>query len=367
MRRTTCNRRGFLGRAGAAMLTLAAIDGRADVPVTVGVLYAGARTDFGFNQSHAEAARRLSVLPDVRVVEVEADEPDLPAAAGTLAGTDRCDLVFVTSPAVGVPELLAQADAYRGTAFLLCGAAADPAHLPPNVAIYGAFIDDAQHVAGIVAGYAARGGSIGFLATTPGAAVLRSVNAFALGARRADPRATIRLLFIGERATPGEARAAAGLLAAGGVGVLAGHLPGLRPVCEAAEAAGIQCCGLHVDLAAFAPSGYLTGAEWDWSRAYEGFVRAVRDKAPVPHGVRGGFGGGLVRCSPYGPGVTPEARAHAEAARFQLANGNAQVFRGPITDNTGRLVVPKGAVLVAGDAALDRMVWLADGVAEVSR
>jgi simple sugar transport system substrate-binding protein len=81
--------------------------------------------------------------------------------------------------------------------------------------------------------------------------------------------------------------------------------------------------------------------------------------------MRGGFNAGYVRNSPYGPGVVLEARAHADAARMQLANGNASVFRGPVIDNTGRTVVPKGQSLAVPDPALERMIWLADGIVEV--
>lgn len=361
------HRRGFLRGAGAAALALAlgAAEARSHTPLTIGFVYAGAREDFGYNQSHALAARAAAALPGVTVEEVEAEPGGVPAAAGALAAPAACRLVFVTAADPELSSLLAQADANRETVFMLCGAVEDEARLPANVGTYDAYIDEAQHVAGIVAGYASPGHRLGFVATRGARDSLRSVNAFALGARRADASTTMQVVFVEPAASGETVAAAAKALVAGGADVLAGFLPSLRPVCEVAEAAGVFCCGLHTDLSALAPTALLTGAEWDWGRACSAVIHAVQQGQPRPRVQRGGFGAGLVRMTPYGPAVSAEARAHAEAARFQLANGNASVFRGPVLDNTGRTVVPKGKAMASDDPRLDSLVWLVDGVGEL--
>ena len=365
MTKTTHNRREVLTAFGAAAALLAAPGALATQPVGVGVLYAGSRGDFGYNQAHAEAARALAALPELRLEERENTAGSLATAVEELVGGRGCRIVLVTSPGDALADLLAQADANRDTAFLLCGSPADAERLPVNVGFFEGFLDEAQHIAGIVAGYASRAKAIGMVASHPAPAVLRCVNAFALGARRADPAVVLRVAFVGEGASPPSVAEAARALVAGGADVLAAQVEGPRPVCEVAEESGVLCCGVHTDLSAVAPQGFLTGAEWAWGRGWAETVSLIAAGKPWRHLHQGGFDRGFVRNTPYGPAVAVEARAHADAARMQLANGNAAVFRGPILDNTGRTVLPKGKVLRGSDPALDRMVWLAEGVSEV--
>lgn len=374
MTRTSCDRRAVLAGIGTAALGAATVVaaragtvGADGGEMLVGVVYAGPRDDAGYNRSHALAARTLAGMPGLRVLETEAERGGLDTAAGRLAGKEGCRLVLVTAPDPSVPVLLAGAHATPDTLFLLFGAMPATDRLPANAALCAGHIDEAQHVAGLVAGHVSRGKRLGFVASGRGPAVLRDINAFALGARRGDPAATLRVAFLGPGAGEEEAAEAGRALLAAGADTLAGHLPTVRPLCAVAEAAGAFCCGLHTDLSALAPGGYLTGAEWDWSRAGAVYVQALREGRPWPKSVRGGLGSGLVRCGGFGPAVGAEARAHAEAARFQLANGNAAVFRGPILDNTGRTVLPKGKSLASDDPALDSLAWLVDGVSELGR
>ena len=45
--------------------------GQAAKPITVGFIYAATRNDYGWNQAHAVAARRIAMLPGVKLVEQE--------------------------------------------------------------------------------------------------------------------------------------------------------------------------------------------------------------------------------------------------------------------------------------------------------
>ncbi|WP_207458934.1 BMP family ABC transporter substrate-binding protein [Azospirillum sp. SYSU D00513] len=372
------NRRRILQGFGAAALATAAhaalapevlaqapMAASTGAPLAVGVAYCGSRTDFGYNQAHADAAQALSTIPGVRLEEIEAEPAGLPAAVEDLVRGRGCRVVFVTAPGDLLSSLLAHADAHREAAFLLCAAPMEGMRLPDNVGFYDGFLSEAQHVSGIVAGYASASKTIGLVASHPSSSVLRGVNAFALGAKRADPAVTVQLAYAGQDATPKEVAAAAHALVNRGADVLVPHVLRPRPVLETAAAWNLLCCGVHSDLSAIAPDNFLTGAEWNWTNAYMDVVRRIAAGQPWPRVIRGGFKEGYVRNTPYGPSVMLEARAHADAARMQLANGNAAVFRGPVLDNTGRTVVPKGKALTMPDPALEHMVWLAEGVVEL--
>jgi len=84
--------------------------------------------------------------------------------------------------------------------------------------------------------------------------------------------------------------------------------------------------------------------------------------AKIPNLVRGGFKEGLVKSSPYGKVVSAKARAHADKVRAQFMKGDFVVYKGPIKDNTGKVVIAKGKEYGQTDIWLESMDWLVEGV-----
>ena len=111
-----------------------------------------------------------------------------------------------------------------------------------------------------------------------------------------------------------------------------------------------------------APKGFLTGAEWNWSKVYTDYAAMIRDKKPIPNLVRGGLKEGIVKSSPYGAAVSAEAKADADAARAKFMDGSMVVYKGPIKDNTGKVVIPAGTEYKQTDIWLESMDWMVDGV-----
>ena len=64
--------------------------------------------------------------------------------------------------------------------------------------------------------------------------------------------------------------------------------------------------------------------------------------------MRGGFKEGFVKMSPYGAAVSAEAKTKADDAKAKLIDGTLVIFKGPLKDNTGKVVIP------AGTSAADR-------------
>src|SRR5262245_34870886 len=90
---------GVVGAGGLASL-LPVLEARAQVkPVTVGFLYVGPRNDFGWNQSHAVAAKKIAQLPNVKLIEQE-NVPETVEAEKVMEGMIRQDgagVVFASS------------------------------------------------------------------------------------------------------------------------------------------------------------------------------------------------------------------------------------------------------------------------------
>ena len=80
-------------------------------PLTVGVIYVGARDDYGYNQAHAQAAAEIKKLPGIKLVEEE-NVPETAAVQKTMSGMiaqDGAKLLFPTSFGYFDPHILAVA------------------------------------------------------------------------------------------------------------------------------------------------------------------------------------------------------------------------------------------------------------------
>jgi simple sugar transport system substrate-binding protein len=366
--------------AGIALGAMAAGCKRAPAPATqeseqpatapeapgfvVAFLYGGPVDDAGFNSAHRAGANAVAALPGVKVIEEEGVPED--ARAATLMEKTvllrGASLVFATAYGHFAPMLVQEAAKHPKVPFLHCGAIYQEGKHPPNTGSYYGYLDESFYVAGVTAGLTTRTKKLGFVAGRSLSHVLREINAFTLGARSVNPKVTTTVIFTGSWSDAAAEERAANQLADQKIDVLAMHVNAPRTLLETAERRGIYSVGVHVDGSRFAPRGYLTGAESSWQRIYTDYVRAIVDGKPYPHMLRGGLGDGYVSISPFGPAVPEAARQKALEARAQLADGTLLIFKGPLKDNKGKLVMPAGKELIQKDVQLELMPYLVEGV-----
>jgi len=362
----TLSRRALLRGAAttAAGLYAAALPVWAANQTVVGFIYVGPRDDFGYNQAHAQGAAAVAKLPGVKVVEEEKvpETADVQKTMGSMITLDGATLLFPTSFGYFDPHVLKVATQYPQVTFLHAGGLYQEGKHPKNVGSYFGYIDEAQYLAGIVAGHTSRSGKLGFVAAKPIPQVLRNINAFTLGARAAKPQTTTQVIFTGDWALPVKEAEATNSLVDQGIDVITCHVDSPKVVMETCERRGIFCSGYHASQAALAPKGYLTGAEWNWEGVYTDFVKRFQAGEKLPNLVRGGLKEGMVRISPYGPAVGEPARQQTEAARAQLMAGTFVIFKGPLQSNTGATIIPAGEQRVQTDLSLEAMDWLVAGV-----
>ena len=336
----------------------------ADKDLVVGFVYVGPKDDWGYNQAHAEGAAAIAKLPGVKVREEE-NVPETMAVQKTMEsmiGLDGAKLVFPTSFGYFDPHILKTAEKHKQVPFFHCGGLYQEGKHPGNVGSYFGYIDEAQYVAGVVAGLTSKKGKLGFIAAKPIPQVLRNINSFTLGARSVNPKATTAVVFTGEWSMPVKEAEAANSLADQGVDVLTMHVDSPKVIVETAERRGIYVSGYHANQSALAPKGYLTGAEWNWAKIYTDYVGLVKEGKQFPHLLRGGLKEGFVKLSPYGSAVSEEAKAKAEAARAKLTEGTLVIYKGPLKDNTGKTVIAGGKELPQTDIELEKMNYLVEGV-----
>jgi simple sugar transport system substrate-binding protein len=121
-------------------------------------------------------------------------------------------------------------------------------------------------------------------------------------------------------------------------------------------------CGYHVSQASLAPKGYLTGAEWNWTTPYTTIVKATLEDKPMINFLRGGLRDGFVRMSPYGASVSAEAKGKANEIQNKMLAGQYPIFKGPLKDNKGKVVIPAGVIQEQTAIELESMSYLVAGV-----
>ena len=330
---------------------------------TVGFIYVGSRDDYGYNQAHAQGAAALKKMAGVKIVEEE-KVPETDAVEKTMESMinlDGATLLFPTSFGYYSPHMLKIASKYPKLRFEHCGGLWTEKD-PKNAGSYFGYIDEAQYVSGIVAGHSTKSGKLGFVAAKPIPQVLRNINAFTLGAKLANPKATTQVIFTGDWSMPVKEAEATNSLIDQGVDVLTCHVDGPKTMVENAARRGAFVCGYHVNQSPLAPKAYLTGAEWNWEALYPRFVKMFIAGETIPNFYRGGLKEGLVKVSPYGDMVAQAARKHADDVKAKLTAGGYVIFKGPISDNKGKTVIGAGVERGQTDAELEKMDYLVEGV-----
>jgi simple sugar transport system substrate-binding protein len=346
-----------LGAAAASPLSFA------QKAITVGVIYVGARDDFGYNQAHAEAAAMLKSMPGVKLVEEE-NVPETAAVQRSMSGMvaqDGAELLFPTSFGYFSPHVQTVAKKFPNARFAHCGGLWTDKD-PKNSGSFFGYIDECQYLNGVIAGHMSKSKKIGFIAAKPIPQVLRNINAFTMGARSVDPSITTNVIFTGDWSMPVREAEATNSMADQGVDVFTMHVDGPKVIVETAAKRGKMVCGYHASQAKLAPNAYLTGAEWNWITAYTEFLTAARTGKPHPNFVRGGLKEGFVKTSPYGSMVTEAAKKQADGVKAQMVAGSFDIFKGPLKDNKGATLIPAGKAFKQTDLELEKMDYLVEGV-----
>ncbi len=360
------SRRGLMRGAslGGAALALGLPRAAQAKDLVVGFIYVGPKDDYGYNQAHAEAAAMIKKMPGVKVVEEEKvpETDDVSKTMQSMIELDGASLLFPTSFGYFDPYMLRMAAKYPNVQFRHCGGLWQKDKHPMNTGSYFGYIGMAQYLSGIVAGYTSKTKKIGFVAAKPIPQVLVNINSFALGARSVDPSITTQVIFTGDWSMPVKEAEATNSLADQGVDVVTCHVDGPKVLIATAEHRGIYGGGYHADQSKLEPKGYLTGAEWNWITVYKKFLAEAQAGKPLDNFVRGGLAEGFVKTSAYGPAVSQTARTHTDAVKAQIMKGNFALFKGPLKDNTGKVVVPAGKEYVETAIELESMDYLVEGV-----
>jgi basic membrane protein A and related proteins len=348
-RRQVLKASGSLVLASGFGTLLSDVAARAAVkPITVGFIYVGPRNDYGWNQSHAVAAKRIASLEGVKLIEQE-NVPETVEVEKVMEGMIRQDGAKVLFPSsFGYwPSILKIAPKYPDVLFAHIGALWKDGD-PKNTIGYRGYIEEPHYLCGAAAGYLSKTGKIGFIGSKPVFFIFNNCNGFILGARSVNPKLTCQVVITGDWNNPVKEAEVTNSLADQGVDVVVANVDSPKVVIETAERRGIYSCGYHTDLSGLAPKGFLTGAEWNWAVGGQ-FVKAWQTGGQYPNLLRGGFREDMVTLSPFGKAVPEEVRVKVLKLRQGFVDDSLKLYRGPLKDNEGNVILQEGQVISNND------------------
>jgi basic membrane protein A and related proteins len=229
----------------------------------------------------------------------------------------------------------------------------------PNVAVANARYYEGRYLAGIAAGRMTRTNLAGYVAGFPIPEVLQGINAFTLGMRSVNPKAQVKVVWLGTWFDPAKEREAAMTLFDQNVDVVSFHTASTA-VMQAAQERGKMAVAYHSDMRKIAPDAQIAAVTHHWGDYYVRRVQAVLDGTWKPGNFWGGVAQAMVRCGDFGSKVPKSVQQEVLARQSDIATGKVLPFAGPIRDNHGKLVVAKGHSL--SDPQILSMNYLVEGV-----
>jgi basic membrane protein A len=330
-------------------------------PLKVGFLYTGSASDCGWNNAHEKGRQYLETAMKGSVVTTRAE--NIPENASCERVMEKMiaqgnKTIFVTSYGFLEPALRV-AKRHPDVRFMHCGRT-----VPAGVKNVGSYFSseyyECLYAAGIVAGKVTRSNKLAFVGGYPIPALLWCINAFTLGARSVNPKATVQIVWINSWEDPTAEAEAARSLIEQGCDVLASSLNTSMTVCRTAEKAKVFSVGVSYDLHDVAPNGWLTGQSWNWGPLYVKIMNSIKDNSWKPENLRYGIQDGYAGLSPFGKAVPAAVRSQALNAMTALKERKLQIFAPGLKDREGKVRLAVGEKL--DQAWLDRMDFVVPGV-----
>lgn len=321
----------------------------------VAFVYVGPIGDGGWTYAHDQARQEMEKKLDFVETTYIEDVPESSDAERVF--TELCEkgykLIFATTHYMGVVEIVAKK--YPDVIFeeILGSEVTD------NLGAYFGKIQEPRYLSGLIAGKMTKTNKIGYVAAHPIPEVIIGINAFTLGVRKVNPKATVTVVWTHSWYDPATEKEAAESLLDTGADIIAQHQDSPSPQ-QSAEAKGAYSIGYNTDMSSFAPKAHLTAPVWNWAPFYIETAQAVHDGTWKSSFYWGGLKEGIVGLSPMASMVPEDVKGLVEKEKEAIIKGEINVFQGPIKDNKGNIKIEEGKVPT--DKEILEMNWLVEGV-----
>ena len=212
-----------------------------------------------------------------------------------------------------------------------------------NMRTYDSRTYEGAYMAGIIAGKMTKSNTLGVVGSHPIPEVIRNINAFTLGAQSSNPKVKTKVVWVNTWNDPTKETEAATSLLNGGADVLFQNTDS-PAVLKTAEAKGKRAFGWDSDMTAYGPKAHLASAIINWSPYYIKATKEALDGSwKGGAGVWWGVKEGAIDIVSIAEDVPAETKAKVAEVKKGLADGSFVIWKGPMSDNTGKEMVAKDA------------------------
>lgn len=364
------SRRRFLGLAGAAGASLvmprrlvrpaaaaASFPAVKEEDAVIAFGYVGPVSDQGWTWSHNQGLQAIKkAFPKVKTLEVE----NVPYSADATRifrqfVSDGACLVFDSSNYGDF--LYAASDAAPEVAWFEC----DGRRTADNMGWYYVAHWYPTYVIGVAAGMLSKSGKLGYVGSFPVPSVYSGTNAFLMGARTVNPKATLQAIMINSWFDPQGANQAGTALVDNGCDFLFGIMDEAAYL-QVAEKRGVWAAMWNTDMRAHGPKAYVSSLILDWKPFYVDQVKKRLAGEWTPQQVLLPMGGGIDRDA-WGENVPKDVQAAADAVRTKILGG-FNPFVGEMKDAKGEVRVKAGEKM--DEMTLYNWDWSIEGVSGIN-
>lgn len=190
---------------------------------------------------------------------------------------------------------------------------------------------------------------LGFCASMSGDASVRTaVNAYALGAKYANPNATVQVIWADSWYDLDIESNNAKTLINKGIKYMGmeASSPAVPQTCEENDA---FCIGYNIDMEANAPGAVLTSFTWNWAPIFEDIMKKTAD-GTVDISKNYYEGGECAKLADYNDDLVPaDIQTKVDELAAKIAKGEVSVYAGELKDDQGNVLVADGEVMADED------------------
>jgi basic membrane protein A len=229
-----------------------------------------------------------------------------------------------------------------------------------NMRTYDSRTYEGAYMAGVIAGKMSKTGTLGVVGSVPIPEVVRNINSFTLGAQSVNPKVKTKVVWVNEWFNPPKETEAATALINGGADVLFQNTDS-SAVLQTAEKMGKRAFGWDSDMTAYGPKAHLASAIINWGPYYVKSVgEALEGKWAGNTAAWWGVKEGAIDIVSIAADVPDDTKKRVEEVKAGLKDGSFSIWKGPITDNTGKELLAKD--VVADDKFLGGLKTYVKGV-----
>ena len=328
----------------------------AEKPTLIAFAYVGPVSDGGWTMTHDKGRQAVEkAFPGkVKTAFIESmPYSDEASRALEQFVSDGAKMIFINSEYADFVTKVA--DKHPDVAFLEC----DGHRISKNEIWYYVNHWDPAYLIGMAAGLMTKSNKLGYIGSFPVQSVYSDANAFLLGARSVNPKATVQVVLIDSWFDPAKAAQAANALIDGGADFVFDIMDETAAL-QVEEKRGVWAATWNTDQRASAPTKYVSSVSLNWDDFYTSEVQAGLDGTwKGDREVLLGLGKGVDRDA-WGPNVPKDVQEKVDAVREKMLKEGFSPFAGPIKDTKGQVRVPEGTTMTPDELYL--WDWAVEGV-----